>query len=140
MGHRHPTPLTPRLVLDTGALFALERGDPRARAQLGAASRRGYAIVVPVLVVMEALEHARSPVRLNQVLAALDAELPLLPATARQVAGLKSRAGAGSDTDAVVVLEALGVPGSAILTGDPDDMHALLEVSGSACRVPVLRV
>ena len=62
------------------------------------------------------------------------------PPTARQVAGLKGRAGAGSDTDAVVVLEALGVPGSAILTGDPDDMHALLEVSGSACRVPVLRV
>lgn len=140
MGHRHPTPLTPRLVLDTGALIALERGDARARAQLGAASRRGYAIVVPVLVVMEALEHARSPVRLNQVLAALDAELPLLPATARQVAGFKSRARVASDTDAVVVLEALAVPGSAILTGDPDDIHALLEVSGSAGRVPVLRV
>ena len=140
MGLRHPTPLTPRLVLDTGALIALERGDPRARAQLGAASRRGYAIVVPVLVVMEALEHARSPARLNQVLAALDAELPLLSATARQVAGLKTRAGAGSDTDAVVVLEALAVPGSAVLTGDPDHIHALLEVSGSAGRVPVLRV
>ena len=52
----------------------------------------------------------------------------------------RARAGAGSDTDAVVVLEALGVPGSAILTGDPDDIHALLEVSGSAGRVPVLRV
>ena len=36
--------------------------------------------------------------------------------------------------------EALAVPGSAILTGDPDDIHALLEVSGSAGRVPVLRV
>lgn len=96
--------------------------------------------MVPVLVVMEALEHARSPVRLNQVLAALDAELPLLPAVARQVADLRARALAGSDTDAVVVLEALAVLGSAILTGDPDDIHALLEVSGSAGRVPVLRV
>ena len=44
------------------------------------------------------------------------------------------------DPDAVVVLEALAVPGSVILTGDPDDIHALLEVSGSAGRVPVLRV
>jgi predicted nucleic acid-binding protein len=140
VGHRRPASLTPRLVLDTGALIALERGDPRARAQLGAASRRGYAIVVPVLVVMEALEHARSPARLNRVLAALDAELPLLPATAREVAGLKGRAGVASGTDAVVVLEALAIPGSAILTGDPDDIHALLEVSGSAGRVPVLRV
>jgi predicted nucleic acid-binding protein len=140
VGHRRPAPLTPRLILATGALIALERGDPRARAQLGAASRHGYAIVVPVLVVMEALEHARSPVRLNQVLAALDAELPLMPATARQVAGLKARAGVAGDTDAVVVLEALAIPGSAILTGDPDDIHALLEASGSAGRVPVLRV
>lgn len=112
----------------------------RARAQLGAASRRGFAVVVPVLVMMEALEHARSGARLNQVLAALDAELALEPAIARQVAGLKHRAHVASDTDAVVVLEALAVPGSAILTGDPDDIHALLEASGSAGVVPVLRV
>lgn len=140
MGRRDATPLKPRLVLDTGALIALERGDPRARAQLGAAVRRGYAIVVPVLVVMEALDGARSPARLNQVLAALDAELPLLPAIAHQVAGLKRRAGVHGDADASVVLEALAVPGSAILTGDPADIGALLEVSGATGRVPVLRV
>jgi predicted nucleic acid-binding protein len=140
VGRRNATPLKPRLVLDTGALIALERGDPRARAQLGAAVRRGYAIVVPVLAVMEALDGARSPARLNQVLAALDAELPLLPAIAHQVAGLKRRAGVKGDADATVVLEALAVPGSAILTGDPADIGALLEVSGAAGRVPVLRV
>jgi predicted nucleic acid-binding protein len=140
VGRRVPTPLIPRLVLDTGALIALERGDPRARAQLAAATRRGYAVVVPVLVLMEALEHARPPERLNQVLAALDAELALAPAVARQVAGLKRRAGVTSDADAIVVLEALAVPGSAILTGDPDDIHALLDASGSAGHVPVLRV
>ena len=140
MGRRNPSPLTPRLVLDTGALIALERGEARARAQLGAASRRGFAVVVPVLVMMEAMEHARSAARLNQVLAALDGELALEPAIARQVAGLKHRARVASDTDAVVVLEALAVPGSAILTGDPDDIHALLEASGSAGAVPVLRV
>jgi predicted nucleic acid-binding protein len=140
VGRRDPSPLTPRLVLDTGALIALERGDARARAQLAAASRRGFVVVVPVLVVMEAMEHARSSVRLNQVLAALDGELALQPAIARQVAGLKHRAGVRSDTDAVVVLEALAVPGSAILTGDTDDIHALLEASGSPGVVPVLRV
>jgi predicted nucleic acid-binding protein len=140
MGRRDPAPLTPRLVLDTGALIALERGDLRVRAHLAAAGRRGYLIVVPVLVVMEALEHTRSAARLNQVLATLDAELPLMPGIARQVAGLKARAGVRSDADAVVVLEALAVPGSAILTGDPDDIYALLGVSGSGGHVPVLKL
>lgn len=140
MGRRDPAPLTPRLVLDTGAIIALERGDPRVRAHLASAARRGYLIVVPVLVVMEALEHTRSSARLNQILATLDVELPLLPGVARQVAGLKARAGVKSDADAVVVLEALAVPGSAILTGDPDDIHALLGASGSAGHVPVLKL
>jgi predicted nucleic acid-binding protein len=140
VGRRDPAPLTPRLVLDTGALIALERADPRVRGHLAAAVQRGYAVVVPVLAVMEALEHARSPARLNQVLAALDAELPLAPAIAHQVAGLKARARVDSDTDAVVVLEALAVPGSAILTGDPDDIHALLAASGSVAWVPVLKL
>ena len=126
VGHRHPTPLTPRLVLDTGGADR-----PRARRCTGTASittRTGTTIAYP-------RRHGS-----NQVLAPLDSELPLRPATARQVGGLRSRAGVGSDTDAVVVLEALAVPGSAILTGDPDDIHALLAVSGSAGGVPVLRV
>jgi hypothetical protein len=140
VGRRKPAPLTPRLVLDTGALIALERGDPRVRAHLASALRRGYVVVVPVLAVMEALEHTRSSARLNQVLGALDAELPLTPAIAHQVAGLKLRAMVASDTDAIVVLEALAVPGSAILTGDPDDIHALLAASGSEGLVPVLKL
>jgi len=140
MGRRGPAPLTPRLVLDTGVLIALERGDPRVRGHLASAARRGYLVVVPVLVVMEALEHTRSPARLNQILATLDAELPLLPDIAHQVAGLKARAKVESDADAVVVLEALAVPGSAILTGDPEDIHALLGVFGSGGHVPVLKL
>lgn len=140
MGRRNPSPLTPRLVLDTGALIALERGDARARAQLAAAASRGYVAAVPVLVMMEGLDGARPAARMNRVLASLDGDVALVPAIARQAPGLRHRAGVASITDAVLVLEALAVPGSVILTGDPGDIHALLEASGSAGTVPVLRV
>jgi predicted nucleic acid-binding protein len=140
VGRRIATPLTPRLVLDTGALIALERGDARVRRQLENATRRGCVVVVPVMVVMEAMAGACSQARLNQALAVIDVELPLVPAIAHQAVGLKARAGVGSDVDAIVVLEALAVPGSAILTSDPSDIHALLEAAGSKGRVPVLRV
>ncbi len=130
----------PRLVLDTGALIALERNDPRAFEQLRTASRAGYLVVVPTLVVMEALAGARDAQRLLQVLKAIDKELPLTPDVSHQVAGLRRKAGAGSDADAVVVLEALSVPGSAILTDDRQDIQALLAAAGSQGRVPVLTV
>lgn len=140
MGRRNRPSLSPRLVLDTGALVALERGDERAFEHLVTAARRGFLVVVPTLVVMEALRGARAPQRLSQILKRLDAELPLVPEISHLVQGLRMRAGTGSDTDAVVVLEALAVPGSAILTGDPADIHALLEAAGSHGHVPVLRV
>ncbi len=140
MGSRVQTPgLAPRLVLDTGALIALERGDPRAYEHLITAARRGYLLVVPTLVVVEALEGARAPAVVDRIVKKLDAELPLLPALARQIPALKKRAGVSSTTDAAVVLEALSVPGSMILTGDPKDIHRLLEAAGAHGKVPVLR-
>jgi hypothetical protein len=70
----------------------------------------------------------------------IDAELPLLPAVTRQVPGLKRSSGVDSTTGAIVVLEALAVPGSMILTTDPVDTHCILEAAGAHGRVPVLRV
>jgi hypothetical protein len=104
------------------------------------AAQRGYLVVVPTLVVIEALEGARAPAVVERILRKLDSEIPLLPAISHQVPGLRRRSGTGSITDAVVVLEALAVPGSMILTGDPADIHRLLEEAGAHGRVPVLRI
>src|SRR3990172_923493 len=104
------------------------------------AAKRGLLIVVPTTVVMEAFAGARSPARLNQVLKAIDVELPLVPAISHQVHVLLRRAGTGSETDAIVVLEAIQVPPSAVLTDDPDDIHALIEAAGVHGRIPVLTV
>jgi len=140
MGRRLRRALRPRLVLDTGAIIGLERRDYRAVRQIRAAAKRGLLIVVPTTVVMEAYAGARSPARLNQVLKAIDVELPLVPAISHQVHVLLRRAGTGSETDAIVVLEAIEVPGSAVLTDDPDDIHALMEAAGVHGRIPVLTV
>ena len=45
-----------------------------------------------------------------------------------------------SETDAIVVLEALAVPGSAALTDDREDLLALIAAAGASGRVPVLTV
>lgn len=140
MGRSEPGSLRPRLVLDTGALIALERDDRRVFEHLVTAARRGYVVVVPILVVMEAQRAARDRPRLDRILARIDEQLPLLPAMGRQVAALRRASGVESDADVVVVLEALAVPGSRILTGDARDIVAILDAAGAVGRVPVLRV
>ena len=139
MGRPDPGPLRPRLVLDTGALIALERDDRRTNEHLVVAARRGFLIVVPVLVAMEAERAARDPRRMAVLLGRIDALLPLLPSTARQVAPLRRRSGVASDTDIVVVLEAIAVPGSRILTGDARDILAVIDAAGATGRIAVMR-
>jgi len=130
--------LTPRLVLDTGALIGLERDDERAFEHIRMAAARGFLVVVPTSVVMEAIAAARSMARINQILRKIDLELPLGPPISRSVHALRKRAGTGSDADAIVVLEALAVPGSVILTDDRRDIDALLAATPAKGMVPVL--
>jgi hypothetical protein len=132
--------IAPRLVLDTGALIALERDDARAYQHLLTADQRGFLVVVPTLVVLEALEGAKAPATVERIVKKIDVEIPLLPAVTRQVPDLKRSSGVDSTTDVVVVLEALAVPGSMILTSDPIDIHRILEAAGAHGRVPVLRI
>lgn len=138
--------MTPRLVLDTGALVALEHGDARAFQQLKVAADRGFLVVVPTNVVMEALSGSGNPQRIFQILKAIKRELPLEPSVSHEVVPLRRKAERDSgittisETDAIVVIEALAVPGSAVLTDDRDDILALIAAAGAAGRVPVLSV
>jgi predicted nucleic acid-binding protein len=138
--------VTPRLVLDTGALIALEHGDARAFQQLKVAADRGFLVVVPTSVVMEALTGSGNPQRVLQVLKVIKKELPLEPAVSHEVVPLRRKAERDSgimtisQTDTIVVLEAPAVPGSAILTDDREDVLVLVAAAGAAGRVPVLTV
>ena len=92
--------LKARLILDTGALIALERGERGAFEQLRVMGHRGYLAVVPTMVVMEAIGGARNSQRLLQVLKIIGNELPLAPAISHQAPGLHP-AHSGRDTAAM---------------------------------------
>jgi hypothetical protein len=49
-----------------------------------------------------------------------------MPDTGREAGRLLGRTGGGNTADALVVAEALAMPGSTIVTSDPDDLQALL--------------
>ena len=102
--------------------------------------------MVPTSVVMEALSGSQGPQRVFQVLKEIKNELPLEPAVSHEVVPLRRKAVRDSgietigETDTIVVLEALPVPGSAILSDHREDVLALIAAAGAAGRVPVLTV
>jgi hypothetical protein len=71
---------------------------------------------------MEAIAGARSLQRLKQVLKVVDQELALAPVQSPGT-GVAKSCGVGCDVDAVVVLEALAVARSVILTDDRRDIE-----------------
>jgi hypothetical protein len=120
------------LTLDTGALLALERGDERMRALLRAAGGRDIAI--PAGVVAQSWRGGPRQARIARLIKQPETTVPPLDDDmARAVGLLCGRCGHDDVVDVSVVLCARR-HGHAIVTSDPDDMHA---VDPSA---PVVRV
>jgi hypothetical protein len=116
------------LVLDAGALLAVERGDRVTTARLRAAQREGVGLRSNGAVVAQAW---RDPSGRQAVLARLLAGVEMRPVDRRlgQEAGvLCGRANAGDAVDATVV--AIADAGDRILTSDPNDIRALAAASG----------
>ena len=117
----------PALVLDSGALISLSRGNVRTRSQLAAAVNAGAVVVVPMVTVAET--HRGSGSReavLNLVLARLEPPRPLGEATARRAGKLLAQSGSSSTIDALVVADAIEVAPAVILTSDPEDLELLV--------------
>ena len=120
------------LVLDSGALISLSRGNPQTRGRIEAAWRAGAAIVVPVVTVAET--HRGSGPRealLNLALARFDPPRPLCNSTARLAGVLLADSGTASTIDALVVAEAIEVAPSVILTSDLEDLKLLVGRRGN---------
>jgi hypothetical protein len=115
--------VTDRLVLDAGALIALERNDRPMWARLEAASDAALDVVVPVGALAQVWRGTPRQARLSQALAKTRAGE--FDAIAR-AAGELCRAARSSDPiDASVVLNAAGAS-SVILTSDPTDIRRLI--------------
>ncbi len=116
-----------RLILDSGAVIALSRGDQRARAFLARAVELGAPVEVPVVVVAETVRGGPRDAPVNRVLKAVDAVPRANEALGRTAGRLLGEARSSATIDALVVAQAVAAGGAHVLTGDPDDLEPLAE-------------
>ena len=133
-------PRSRRLILDSGGIIALARGDGDARATLVRARREGYVVVIPTPVLAEVHRGGRERARVDRVVKAVDALLPTSAQIAFVAGELQAAAGLSDPVDAIVVADALASVPALILTRDPDDVRRLLDTQPDGSRVAVIRV
>lgn len=113
------------IVLDAGALIALERGDQRMLALLQRALAQGRVFRVPAGVVGQAWRNGRVQVTLARFLRSNEVEIvPLDGQLARSCGELCGAANTRDVIDASVVLLARERR-DPIVTSDPDDLRRL---------------
>ena len=113
------------LTLDTGALLALERGDPRVRALLRRAVENRVGLSIPAGVVARAWRGGPRQARVARLLG--DPAVTVVPfdeVTARAVGLLCGRSGHPDIVDVHVALNARE-RGQAVVTSDPGDVRAV---------------
>jgi hypothetical protein len=127
------------LVLDAGALIALERNDRRMWARLDAAADANLDVVVPAGALAQVWRGTANQARLGQALK--KARVGEFDAIARPAGELCQSARSADPIDAAVVLNATGTT-SVIATSDPKDMRQLIRSLPSelASAITVLRV
>lgn len=119
------------VVLDTGALIALERASRAVAGLVAEARRTRETLTVPAGCVAQVWRDPRRQVRLSVFLKRPNVEVVAMDEDqARQVGRLLAATGTSDITDAHVALCALRRD-AAVLTSDPDDIRRL---------VPTLRV
>lgn len=120
------------LVLDTGALIALERGDRRTAALLEEAALDGVEVVTSSACAAQAW---RDPVRQARLSRTIDGclERPLDPAQAR-LCGLALARSRTSDVPDAALCVAVH-DGDTVLTSDPSDITLILDAIGTRARV-----
>ena len=116
------------LVLDAGALIAIDRDDRAVVAQLRVASRNGLDLRTNAMVVAQVWRDSRGrQARLAMLLQAVDVCL-IDQAAGREAGELLGKAGTSDPIDATVIL--LAQHGDRILTSDPDDVRHLAATAG----------
>jgi PIN domain len=113
------------LVLDAGALIAVERGDRATVALIEAARRDGRSIVVPAGVVGQTWRDGARQAMLARVLGAREVSVePLTDALARAAGELCNRTGTADVIDASVVVAARRYQ-AVVLSSDRGDLSRL---------------
>jgi hypothetical protein len=114
-----------RLILDSGAVIAWQRGRLHVRARIARALRHGVSLVIPAVVVAECVRGGSGDALIHRLLAA--AHVPSIGTRiALQAGRLLGEAGMSRTVDALIVAEAISAAPCVILTSNPDDMTALV--------------
>ena len=121
------------LVLDAGALVAVDRGDRPMMARLAVARQHGLELRSNAMVVAQAWRDRQGrQASLARLLRAVDVRA-ISHEDGRQAGALLGQAGTTDPVDATVVL--LARPGDRILTSDPDDLTRLASAAGNSAVI-----
>jgi hypothetical protein len=121
------------LVLDAGALVAVDRGDRPMMARLAVAQQHDLELRSNAMVVAQVWRDRQGrQASLARLLRAVDVRA-ISHEDGRQAGVLLGQAGITDPVDATVVL--LARPGDRILTSDPDDLTRLASAAGNSAVV-----
>jgi hypothetical protein len=123
------------LVLDAGALVAVERGDPAVLGLLREAQRAGVPVRTSSTIVSQVWRDGRTQARLASVLRGVD-EVAHDRSRSRPAGELLRATGGADVCDAALV--AITADGDTIVTGDVEDLGPLAYAMGR--RVTLVRV
>lgn len=120
------------LVLDTGALIAIDRGDREVLVRLNEAARGDREPVTSSACVAEAWRDPARQARLARAMKSI-VERPLDAESARECGLLLARSDTSQVADAAIALCAGDE--DIVLTSDPDEIEQLLDAIPTAARV-----
>lgn len=120
------------LVLDAGALIALDRNERAAWTRLKAALVRGEVPTTHAGVVAQVWRDGSRQARLASALASVEVR-PIDDPLARAVGELLRRTRTADVIDAA--LAAVTSDGDSVITSDPEDLRKLLAAAGRSVRV-----
>lgn len=123
------------VLLDAGALIAVDRGDRRLLSLLNDERLAGRLPVTHGGVVGQVWRNGSRQARLAWALRGIDV-IPLDDELGRRSGVLLAAAGRSDVIDAALVL--LAVDGDGILTSDPDDLLALAVVAGTHVELDIV--
>jgi hypothetical protein len=121
------------LVLDAGALVAVDRGNRPMMARLAVAQQHGLELRSNAMVVAQVWRDRQGrQASLARLLRAVDVRA-ISHEDGRRAGVLLGQAGTTDPVDATVVL--LARPGDRILTSDPDDLTSLASAAGNSAVI-----
>lgn len=121
------------LVLDAGALVAVDRGDRAMLTRLRVAGQRGFELRTNAMVIAQVWRDSRGrQAQLARLLQAVDIR-PVTRRDGEQAGLLQASAGTSDPVDATVVL--LAQAGDRIITSDVGDLSRLAAAAGTGCMI-----